>query len=799
MKREIMEVEKERFSLKESNLYLVQGSWIEGYTPAVFFDKEPVQNITCLQKEEAIEIGIPMSERAEKYKKIYIYGIKDTKKSLWFSEKVSKISKKQNMPQYFIDYVDVDKKSHRCMISGWAVYQDVIDIYVENEAKERMKFDLERVNRPDVQQQYEELDVGKECGFFLDIPIHDEKGVRLVFASRGRRTIRYISFQKRKMVGEKVSGYYYKGIHYFKVHGAVGFAKKLVQKAEDYKNRPYPYTKWYPKHMVSESELEEQRNTRFSYSPLISIVIPLYNTPAPYLKELLDSIQEQSYPNFQLCLADGSDNLKTGDFVREHYGNDSRIEYKLLEKNAGISENTNEAIRMAKGDFIMFSDHDDTLAPNALFEIVNEINKHQGTDVIYTDEDKVTMDGKRYFDPHFKPDFNLDMLRCNNYICHIFVVKREILEQVGMLRKEYDGAQDFDFILRCCEKAENIRHVAKILYHWRNHPASTAGNPESKMYAYEAGRAAVQAHYERLNMDAEVTMTEQWGRYRTKLSVQGEPLISIMIPNKDHKKELKQCVDSILERSSYKNFEILIIENNSTEKETFAYYQELENAHDNIRILKWEKKFNYSAINNFGAMHAKGEYLLLLNNDIEVKTEDWMEEMLSYCQREDIGVVGAKLLFPNEKIQHAGVIIGMGPSKTAGHLFYNFPGDQFVYAGRTQTTQDLSAVTAACMMVRKEIYQMVGGMDETFEVAFNDIDFCLKVRQAGKLVVYQAYAELYHHESLTRGYETSRQNRKRFQEEVKLFKNRWKEILREGDPYYNPNLSLNRSDCSLSE
>ena len=245
---------------------------------------------------------------------------------------------------------------------------------------------------------------------------------------------------------------------------------------------------------------------------------------------------------------------------------------------------------------------------------------------------------------------------------------------------------------------------------------------------------------------------------------------------------MKQCVDSILERSSYKNFEILIIENNSTEKETFAYYQELENAHDNIRILKWEKKFNYSAINNFGAMHAKGEYLLLLNNDIEVKTEDWMEEMLSYCQREDIGVVGAKLLFPNEKIQHAGVIIGMGPSKTAGHLFYNFPGDQFVYAGRTQTTQDLSAVTAACMMVRKEIYQMVGGLDETFEVAFNDIDFCLKVRQAGKLVVYQAYAELYHHESLTRGYETNRQNRKRFQEEVKLFKTRWRDILREGDP-----------------
>ena len=319
------------------------------------------------------------------------------------------------------------------------------------------------------------------------------------------------------------------------------------------------------------------------------------------------------------------------------------------------------------------------------------------------------------------------------------------------------------------------------------------------MYAYEAGRNAVQAHYDRIGMKAEVSMTEQWGRYRTKLFVEGEPLVTIIIPNKDHKKELKTCVDSLFEKTSYQNFEILIIENNSTGKEIFAYYKELEAAHENVRVLIWEKEFNYSAINNFGAEHARGEYLLLLNNDIEVKTENWMEEMLSYCQREDVGIVGAKLLFPNEKIQHAGVILGMGPSGTAGHLFYNFPGDQFVYAGRSQTTQDLSAVTAACMMVKKELYQKVGGMDEAFQVAFNDIDFCLRVRETGKLVVFQAYAELYHHESLTRGYETSQKNKKRFKEEIKLFKTRWKDLLEAGDPYYNSNLTLRRSDCTLRE
>lgn len=799
MKHEIMEVEKERFSLKDSSQYLVQGTWAAEYVPEVFLDKEPVLEIMDSYKDGQMEISIPIPKDAGQYKKLYIYAVKNGRRMLWFSEKMSQISRKQNMPQYFIDYIDVDMEARRCMVSGWAVYQTPLDIYVENENKEKVKCSLERVNRPDVQQQYQEFDVGKERGFFLDIPIEEEKGFRVVFAAGGHRTIRYVSLQKRKMAGEKIGVYYRKGMRYLKLHGAAGFAKKLVKKAEDYKNRPYPYTKWYPEHMALESELEQQRKTTFAYAPLISIVIPLYNTPIPYLKELLDSVQAQTYPNFQLCLADGSDNSRTGDYIRENYGTDKRIQYKLLENNAGISENTNEAIKMATGEFIMFSDHDDTLAPNALFEIVKEMNEHPGTDVVYTDEDKVTMDGKRYFDPHFKPDFNLDMLRCNNYICHIFVVKREILEQVGMLRKEFDGAQDFDFILRCCEKAENIRHVAKILYHWRNHPASTAGNPESKMYAYEAGRNAVQAHYDRIGMKAEVSMTEQWGRYRTKLFVEGEPLVTIIIPNKDHKKELKTCVDSLFEKTSYQNFEILIIENNSTGKEIFAYYKELEAAHENVRVLTWEKEFNYSAINNFGAEHARGEYLLLLNNDIEVKTENWMEEMLSYCQREDVGIVGAKLLFPNEKIQHAGVILGMGPSGTAGHLFYNFPGDQFVYAGRSQTTQDLSAVTAACMMVKKELYQKVGGMDEAFQVAFNDIDFCLRVRETGKLVVFQAYAELYHHESLTRGYETSQKNKKRFKEEIKLFKTRWKDILEAGDPYYNPNLTLRRSDCTLRE
>lgn len=800
MEHRIMEVEKERFSLADENCYMIWGTWDEGFQPELFLDKTKIEKAISYKAEEGyIEIRLNLSKDWEQYRKVSVYGRKGNKKILWFSEKTGKLLKKRNMPQYYIDYADVDYEQKKCMISGWAVYGRPLEIYVESQERKPMEFSLDRVDRTDVRQQYPEADVGKECGFFCEFSFDKEKGVRLVFSSGGHRSVRYISLQKRKMYGEKVSFYYHKGVRYFRLHGAKGFAAKLVKKAEDYKTRPYPYGKWYPRHAASEDELRKQREKVFAYQPLISIVIPLYNTPAQYLKELVDSVLAQTYGNFQLCLADGSDNDKVQDCIQELYAGEKRITYKRLENNGGISANTNGAIELAKGDFIMFSDHDDTLAPNALYEIVREINENPGTDVVYTDEDKVTMDGRRYYDPHFKPDFNLDMLRSNNYICHIFVVKREVLEKAGMLRSQYDGAQDYDFILRCCEQAEKIRHVAKILYHWRNHPASTAGNPESKMYAYEAGRAAVQAHYDRLGIEAKVTMTENWGRYRTELPVQGEPLVSVIIPNKDHKEELQKCVESIYEKSTYPNFEIILVENNSTTDEIFQYYEELKQQHANLKVLEWKDGFNYSAINNFAVGHAEGEYILLLNNDVEVITENWIEEMLGYCQREDVGAVGARLLYPNDRIQHAGVIIGMGQSGTAGHIFHNLPKEQFSYAGRTQTTQDLSAVTAACMMVKKSLYQELQGLDEDFRVAFNDIDFCLRIREKGLLVVYQAYVELYHYESLTRGYDKSAENKKRFEAETKRFKSKWAEVLEKKDPYYNPNFSLLRNDCSLQK
>lgn len=557
------------------------------------------------------------------------------------------------------------------------------------------------------------------------------------------------------------------------------------------------YDAWIRLRELKKEELEEQRkkSREFTYQPVISIIIPLYNTPIRYLKEIVDSIVGQTYENWQLCLADGSTTSKVENCIRKRYGKDSRILYKKLEKNTGISGNTNEALKLATGDFILLADHDDVIVPQALYEIVKVLNERPETDIIYTDEDKISMDGKFYFGPNFKSDFSIDLLQSLNYICHIFTVRKTIVDQIGGFRSEYDGAQDYDFILRCCEKSDKIYHIPQILYHWRAHPDSTAEDPESKRYAYDAGKHAIQEHYRRSEIDATVEDSKYFGIYRSRFAVKGSPKISILILNKDHIDDLDKCITSILEKSTYQNYEIIVAENNSVEESTFQYYEQIIKRDSRVKIVYWKGEFNYSAINNFAAGYATGEYYLLLNNDIEVISEDWLEEMLGYCQREDVGIVGAKLYYPDHSIQHAGVVLGMGG--IAGHILCKAHGDEPGYNGRLVTVQDMTAVTAACMMVKKSVYQEVGGLDETFKVAFNDIDFCMKVRKNGKLVVFTPYAEMYHYESKSRGLEDTPEKQMRFAGEIKRFQDKWSWELEQGDPYYNPNLSLQEGDCSL--
>ena len=581
-----------------------------------------------------------------------------------------------------------------------------------------------------------------------------------------------------------------KGVRYLKHYGVKGFYARLLERFEE---REVEYQEWYEKHKPSEEELVRQRKKKWKDPVVISVLVPAYRTPEVFLKQMMESVLLQTYPYLELCIADGSgtdDSVEK--VVKEYQKKDPRVRYRRLEKNEGIAGNTNAAIEMASGEYLALFDHDDLLSPNALFEVASAIEKEKA-DVVYTDEDKVTSDLKEHFQPHFKPDFNPDLLCANNYICHLFVVKRSLALKLGGQDPAYDGAQDYDFIFRCTENAEKIVHVAKILYHWRVHQASTADNPSSKLYAFDAGKRAIEAHLARIGAKAEVSHTKDLGFYRVKYQVQGNPLVSIVIPNKDEKETLKKCLESIWKKTSYSNYEIILVENNSTTQEIRDYYKELDGK-ERVRVVYWDKEFNYSAINNFGISHAKGEYILCLNNDITVISPDWMEELLANCQRPEVGIVGARLYYPDNTIQHAGIVLGMGGC--AGSLFVGLARSRGGYLHKAALQQDLSAVTAACFMVKKEVFEKAGGFEEKLAVAFNDVDFCLKVRHAGYLVVYDPYAELYHHESKTRGYENTEAKKRRFQEEIEYMRCHWMpDILR--DPYYNENLSLKASDYSL--
>ena len=583
-----------------------------------------------------------------------------------------------------------------------------------------------------------------------------------------------------------------KGFRYMKHYGPKEFWIRLHERFEP---EEVPYGPWYRAYIPTEETLETQRKQKFDYSPLISIAVPAYQTPVEFLRQMIESLIVQTYSNWELCIVNASpDNEEMQKVLAEYSAGDSRVRFCNLKENLGIAENTNRAFAMTKGEFVGLLDHDDLLAPNALYEIVKILQDHPQADALYTDEDKVTTELDEHFQPHLKPDFNLDLLRSNNYICHFFVVRKSIVEKAGGFRKEFDGAQDYDFIFRCTENAGEVLHVPEILYHWRTHKASTADNPASKMYAFEAGKRAIEAHLERTGTKGEVSHTQDLGFYRVKYPVQGKPLVSVIIPNKDEKETLQTCLEMLEKNTGYQNFEIIIVENNSTTDEIFRYYKELS-GNRKIHLLRWGKEFNYSAINNFAVAHAKGEYLLFLNNDVKSINSDWLEEMLGVCQRPEVGGVGAKLIYPDNTIQHAGCVIGMGG--IAGHMFVDMPADHTGYLHKASLLQDMSAVTAACLLMKKEVFEQAGGFTEELAVAFNDVDLCLKVRKNGYLIVYDPYAKLYHMESKTRGAEDSKEKVRRFQTEIEYMRCHWIDILKNGDPCYNKNLSLTKWNYSL--
>lgn len=554
-----------------------------------------------------------------------------------------------------------------------------------------------------------------------------------------------------------------------------------------------------------EARAKEERETVFDRMIKISILVPLYNTPEPFLRDMITSVLNQTYQNWELCLADGSDaeHGEVGRICREYLEKDSRIVYQKLLKNEGISGNTNECLKLATGEYIGLFDHDDILHPSTLYEYVKAVNE-QDADYIYCDETTFKNgDINKMLTMHFKPDYAVDNLRANNYICHFSVFAKRLLEGEELFRSRFDGSQDHDMILRMTDRAKHIVHIPKLLYYWRCHEGSVASGIDAKPYVVAAAKGAVADHLRRHGFTHfQITSTRAFETiFKIRYEIIGDPMISIVIPNKDHAADLKRCITSILEKSTYENYEIVIVENGSETKEIFDYYTSLKE-YDNIRVVTYEKPegqngFNYSAVNNFGVKQTKGDYILLLNNDTEVITVNWMEELLMYAQREDVGAAGAKLYYGNKTIQHAGVVLQLGAHRTAGHSHYGQSRENLGYMGRLCYAQNVSAVTGACLLVKKSLFEEVGGLDESFAISLNDVDFCLKLREKGLLNVFTPFAELYHYESVSRGLDDNGEKAERYNRESAHFREKWKTVLEKGDPYYNPNFSLDRSDFAL--
>ena len=790
------------------------------------------------------------------------------------------------------------------MIEGWAigktepkVHLSMTDLHGNPVACTAVERD-----RVDVMQQF---GADRMCGFTVAVPF--ERGMDMYLVLTDGPAVRKIrvnekAVTRKNSIRTKRSEKLLALCHletlqvawdFYKANGFRALWKKSIHKIRKI-DEDYDYPEWEVKTRLSEEEIRYQSENwkNFAIKPLISVVIPAYNTGEDYLRMLFDSLKNQTYPRLEVIVADGSDKKGKGDGVRSDTNKGDAVktvteEYGFrhldLGGNLGIAGNTNAGLEAATGEFIALCDHDDELPLSAFYAVVKAINENPEAQFIYTDEDKIDFDGKAVFEPHFKSDYNPELLTSVNYICHLSVIRRDLLEKTGGFRSEFDGAQDFDFFLRCTEEAvreenekliryrqalsqwrtqngkaagedipvteevcgllaeqtgfspEEIRkllegrytsgtviHVPEIGYHWRYHKGSTAENPQAKLYAFEAGSRAVKAHYDRLGLPyAEVEKGVTYGYYHT-VPLPCEEKVSIIIPNKDHAEDLDKCLRSIVRNSNHRNIEFVIVENNSKNDETFDYYRKIdgnigaltgksmgapadpEDPAENrdvsrmtLRVVYWDREFNYSAINNFGARYVSGDMILLLNNDIEIISPDALTEMIALAKRPGVGAVGARLNYGDDTIQHAGVIVGLGG--IAGAAFVGLHEKENSYMHRSMCVQDYSAVTAACLMMPAQVFHEAGGLREELAVAFNDIDLCMKIRALGYRVVYNAYSTWHHYESKSRGLEDTPEKVMRFNGEIAVFASHWGPVLEAGDPYYNRNLTLRKANFALKD
>ncbi len=595
---------------------------------------------------------------------------------------------------------------------------------------------------------------------------------------------------------------------------------KLIFKSETHTAYLFNnYQHWIKKNFPSENYIKKQKKkvSKFKKQPLISIIVPVYNTPKKFLIECINSVINQSYPHWELCLVDdSSSSIDTINTIQEYADKFDNIKATFRKKNGHICAASNSALRLTTGDFVALLDHDDILWPNALFEVVKTINNNNDVKFIYSDEDKIMEDGITHTDPFFKPDWSPDYLRSINYITHFAVLKKTLINKIGGFIEGFEGAQDWDLFLRATNYIENnskeynhpylknnkICHIQKILYSWRisrNSTASSEYAAVAKDYAYKNQKKILEADLKARKLKGIIKATEYLGLWNIQYSLKQNVKISIIIPTRNRYDFINRCINSIYKLTSYKNYEILIIDTGSNDKKVFDLYQYFLTNKDNFKVYDWKKDFNFSAVCNFGASKAKGDYFLFLNNDTEALSTNWLERMLGLAQLNHIGAVGAKLLYPNKKIQHLGGLLGItsDPNKIgiAGHAYRGQ--DEFFRNFDRLAIKNYSFVTGACLMIKKEKFLEVNGFDENFQIAFNDVDFCLRLNIKGYFHAVEPYVVLLHKESATlkKPGENGR-DLAQWKKEINLFIDRW-ENIRENDPFYNVNLSLNTENFSL--
>jgi GT2 family glycosyltransferase len=617
-----------------------------------------------------------------------------------------------------------------------------------------------------------------------------------VRASQANRSVESAAHAIRMRGGLRAALAHYYAI--WRKEGIDGIVRRgrRILASEQLEDSPEAYARWIEQHDTIDEAKRDSLRARaraLPRQPLISVLVPTYNSNVALLRAMIESVRAQVYPHWELCIADdASPDPEVVTVLRDYAARDARIKIALREQNGHISEASNSALVLVTGDFVALLDHDDILPEHALYQVAAAINAQPRARLFYSDEDKLTPDGRRSA-PYFKSDWNPELFLVQNLFSHLGVYETALVRQAGGFRKGFEGSQDHDLALRCIEIAghDAVHHIPHVLYHWRIVPGSTAGAGTEKPYALTAGIRAVEEHLARTGVQATVSqLASDIGILRVRYAPPSPaPLVSIVIPTRDGVELLRQCIESVFAKSTYPNFEIIVVDNGSVKPETHAYFDTLR-ARTNVRVIRDDRPFNFSALNNAAVKLAAGEFVCLLNNDIEVISPDWLEELVSIAAQPGNGAVGACLWYPNDTLQHGGVVLGLGG--VAGHMHYKMRRGAFGYFGRAVAVQNMSVVTAACLVIRRSIYEEVGGLDEDFAVAFNDVDMCIRVREAGYRNVWTPHAELYHHESATRGSDMAPEKFQRFQREVRLMESRWGDALLR-DPAYNPNLSLDTS------